>query len=161
MKTLLLSAAIAACSALSALAADLMTKDAYAFATASTARAGAAYLTVMNHGDADRLLGASSDAAARVELHAHNDVNGVMQMREIEGGVEIPMHGSVTLMPGDRHIMLMGLTAPLTAGDSIEVTLRFEKAGDITVTVPVVDRGTHTGTHGQHGTQTPTHKHGS
>lgn len=167
MKILLLSAAIAAVSAASAFAADLMAKDPYAFASTPTAKAGAAYISVMNHGDADRLLGVESGVAKRVEIHEHKDVDGVMKMREVEAGIEIPMHGDVVMGPGGYHVMLMGLNAPLVEGETIDVTLVFEKAGEMTVSVPIVDRAKHMeqggghGEHSGHGAEEKEHKHGS
>ena len=58
-------------------------------------------------------------------------VDGVMTMRELKGGIEIPAHGSVTLAPGGLHLMFIGLKAPLVAGEKLPVTLTFEKAGTI------------------------------
>ena len=102
------------------------------------ARAGAAYLRIVNAGaDADRLTGVSSPVAARVELHSHEMRDGVMRMRRIEA-VPVPGGAAVELKPGGRHVMLIGLTAPPKQGDTFLLTLTFEKAG--TVTVPVAVR---------------------
>lgn len=151
MKTLLLSAAIAVMSATSAFAADLMANEPFAFASTPTAKAGAAYISVMNHGHADRLLDVKSDVAKRVEIHEHKDVDGVMKMRQVEAGIEVPMHGEMVMAPGGYHVMLMGLNAPLVEGEAFDVTLVFEKAGEMTVSVPVVDRTEHQGGHSGHG----------
>ena len=51
--------------------------------------------------------------------------------------LEIPAGGSVELKPGSYHIMLIGLKQDLKVGDSIEITLKFEKAGEIKVTAAV------------------------
>lgn len=150
MKNILLSAAFVAVSAVSAFAADLMAKDPYAFASTPTAKAGGAYISVMNHGHADRLLDAKSDVAKRVEIHEHKNVDGVMKMRQVKAGLEVPMHGEVIMAPGGYHVMLMGLKAPLVEGEAFDVTLVFEKAGEITVSVPVVNRATHKGGHSGH-----------
>ena len=64
-------------------------------------------------------------------------VNGVMQMRQLADGLPVPAGGSVVLKPGGYHVMLIGLKKPLAAGESIPLTLTFEKAGNISVTVPV------------------------
>ena len=159
MKTLLLSAAFAAVSAVSALAADLMAKDPYAFASTPSAKAGGAYISVMNHGHADRLLDVTSDVAKRVEIHEHKDVDGVMKMRQVKAGLEVPMHGEMIMAPGGYHVMLMGLKAPLVEGEAFDVTLVFEKAGEITVSVPIVNRATHQGGHSGHGDHGAKKKH--
>ena len=64
-------------------------------------------------------------------------VSGVMQMREVADGLNVPAGGSVTLKPGSYHVMLIGLKRPLTAGETFPLTLSFAKAGNISVTVPV------------------------
>lgn len=116
----------------------------WARATVGAARAGAAYLRVVNAGaEADRLVGVSSPAAERVELHTHMTTGGVMRMRRIEA-VPVPGNGSAELKPGGDHAMLMGLRAPLKEGSIFPLTLSFEKAGTITVPVavrPVTARG--------------------
>ncbi len=109
----------------------------WARASAGAARAGAAYLRIVNAGaEADRLLGASSPVAERVELHTHRMRDGVMRMRRIEA-VSVPGNEAAELKPGGDHVMLMGLTGPLKRGDTFPLTLSFEKAGKITVPVAV------------------------
>jgi copper(I)-binding protein len=89
-------------------------------------------------GEADRLVSASSDIAKRVELHTHIDAgNGVMQMRHDEDGFEIPAGGTHMLQRGGDHVMFMGLNQSLEQGDTVTVTLTFEKAGDMVVEIPV------------------------
>lgn len=139
--TYLLSAGATALvlTATSALAGDIMVKDAYVRSSTPSSVTGAAFLTLMNHSDADdRLIAVSSDVAARVELHTHKeDANGVMRMMEVEEGFAIPADGMHVLKRGGDHIMFMGLTAPLVQDAEITVTLTFEKAGEMQVTVPV------------------------
>ena len=99
---------------------------------------GGAFLTIVNGGQqADRLVSAQCPAAMMVELHETIDDAGVMRMRPQPDGFEIPAGGKVELKPGGKHIMLMNLKAPLKAGDTIDITLNFEKAGAVTVKVPV------------------------
>jgi copper(I)-binding protein len=71
-----------------------------------------------------------------------------MTMRPVKDGLPIPAGKSVSLAPGGYHLMLMDLKAPLKKGDKIPVTLKFEKAGDVNVTLDVRDIGA-TGTSGQ------------
>ncbi len=97
----------------------------------------AAYMTLRNTtSEADRLLSASSDVAHSVELHTSEEVDGVMTMHPIEG-VDVPAGGSAELAPGGMHVMLVGLTRDLKAGEKITFTLDFEKAGEIQVEAEV------------------------
>ena len=107
-------------------------------ATAPGMPSSAAYLSIVNHGDAaDRLIAAKTVVARRVEIHSMEMDNGVMRMRAVDGGLPIAAGGSVHLAPGGLHIMLMGLTTQLAADIQHEITLVFEKAGEITVTATV------------------------
>jgi copper(I)-binding protein len=111
------------------------------WARASGGRTAAAYLTVTNAGAAaDRLVAASAPVAAKATLHESKMVNGIMEMRPL-GPVTLQPGQSLTLKPGGDHIMLTHLKAPLKAGQSFPLTLTFEKAGAITVTVPVEKAG--------------------
>lgn len=139
LKTLL-AATTAVAFALPALAQDGMTVvDAYARTSGPTAQSGAAFMVIENHtGTDDRLIAAASDVAQRVELHTHiADANGVMQMRRVEDGFAIPAGGSHALARGGDHVMFLGLTRSLAQGDTVTVTLTFEKAGDVVVEIPV------------------------
>lgn len=120
-----------------ALAGDMMVTQAFARASATPgAKAGAAYVSLMNHGASDRLIAARSPASKTVEIHTSEMVDGVMKMT-LAAPIDIPMHGMLEMKPGGYHLMLMGLTAPLVKDQAIEITLVFEKAGELTVTVPV------------------------
>ena len=116
-----------------------------AFARASASPAvptGAVYLTIRNHEDvASRLIGVETEASDRAELHTHMMHDGAMMMMEIEGGVEIPAGGEAIFEPGEDHIMLMGLAAPLTEGESLMLTLIFEDSDPIMVQVPILGVG--------------------
>lgn len=124
------------------------------FARSSNPAAGAAFMIIHNHGDTDdRLLGVSSDIAARVELHTHiEDANGVMRMTHIEEGFDLPAGGEIAMVRGAEHVMFMGLSEPMEQGDVIEVTFEFEQAGDITIEIPVdQDRAADPAGHEGHG----------
>lgn len=117
---------------------DLAITSAWARATLPGQKAAGAYLTVTNNGAAaDRLTGAASPAADKVEIHTMEIVNDVMTMRPVEGGLEIPAGGSVELKPGGYHIMFMGISEPLADGASVNVKLQFETAGEVELAVPV------------------------
>lgn len=126
-------------SALSAWAGEIVISEAYARSSGPNAKAGAAFLIIENtQATSDRLLNVGSDVAARTELHTHIMTNeGVMQMRQVEGGIEIPAGGLHSLERGGDHIMFMGLFDGFEQGDTVSVTLEFERAGRIEVTVPV------------------------
>jgi copper(I)-binding protein len=97
----------------------------------------AIYMTIKNSGpSADRLVKAACDAAGSTELHTAAMVNGVMQMRPVEA-IDVPATGVATLAPGGFHVMLIGLKQDLKAGDSVKVTLTFERFGPLTIIAPV------------------------
>lgn len=132
-----LAAAFAALLATPAFAADVTIHDAWARPSPSPMmKAGAAYAVIENAGAADRLVAARSDAADRVELHTHIREGDIMRMRQVPD-IPVPAHGDVALKPGGYHVMLMELRGPLTEGKNISVTFVFEKAGEITLSVPV------------------------
>jgi periplasmic copper chaperone A len=98
---------------------------------------GGAFLLVSNPGtSADRLLGGRTPAAERVEMHTMRMEGEVMRMREL-AAVDVPARGRVEFKPGALHLMLTGLKAPLKAGDKVPLVLRFEKAGEIEVSLQV------------------------
>ncbi|MBJ6371007.1 copper chaperone PCu(A)C [Sedimentitalea arenosa] len=117
----------------------IMVEDAYARSSMMASETGAAFMVLMNKGaEDDRLVSASSDIAERVELHTHiQDADGVMKMREVEDGFVVPAGGMHALQRGGDHVMFLGLTRPLNDGDVVNVTLSFEKAGDVVIEVPV------------------------
>lgn len=97
----------------------------------------AGYMTIATSGAADRLTNVSTAAAKTVELHTVTSNNGVMEMRPVEGGIEIPANGSVQIKPGAFHMMLIGLTKPLNPDDTVSLTLQFKKAGEVSVVAQV------------------------
>ncbi len=131
--------AISLTAAGSALAGDILVMDPYARSATAHSASGAAFMGLANHGDQDdRLIAAHSEIAERVELHTHvENEQGVMQMREVEGGIVLPAGGTHMLKRGGDHVMFMGLKQALEEGDRVTVTLTFEKAGDMVVEIPV------------------------
>lgn len=102
-------------------------------------RAGAAYMVIENSGAADdKLLSVSSDISGLIELHETKDVGGKMEMAQVME-IVIPAGGQAELKPGGYHIMLMGMEQGLTAGQKVNFTLNFEKAGAVTVSAEVKD----------------------
>jgi periplasmic copper chaperone A len=119
-------------------AGDLVISQAWSRATPGGAKVGGGYLTIENKGTApDRLIGVSSDAAGKVEVHEMAMSNGVMTMRPLEKGLAVEPGKTVKLAPGGYHLMLMDLKAPLKQGEKLPITLDFEKAGKVQVTLDV------------------------
>ena len=111
------------------MAADLQLSGAWVGAMRPGDDATGAYLTILNRGEtSDKLLGATSLAASRVELWSEE---------RLEGGVAIEPGDTVDLSQGGLHLMLTGVDGRLVAGREVEITLDFEKAGDVLVTFPV------------------------
>ncbi|HWB49590.1 MAG TPA: copper chaperone PCu(A)C [Stellaceae bacterium] len=131
---LVLSTALSAGAAL-AQGGDVQVSDAWARATPGGAQAAAAYVT-LESAAGDKLVGVSTPAAQKAEIHSMTMENGVMKMRPVEG-VDLPPGQKVTLKPGGYHIMLTGLAKPLAEGQSFPLTFDFAKAGARQVTVSV------------------------
>lgn len=131
-----------------------------AWAKAADGGMTGAFGTFANDSELDAtLVAAESDAAGMVELHeVIVDENGQTVMREIEGGFLIPGGGSRVLEPGADHLMLMGLAAPLRAGEQVTLDLTFSDGSTTSITVPVKDFAGanesyddgHGGEHGEH-----------
>ena len=132
-KITLIAAALAALLGTSpAVAADVIVGQAWSRATPKGAKVAGGYLTIQNRGiQPDRLLSASSGAAAKVEIHQMSLQDGIMTMRSLEDGLAIPPDATVTLAPGGDHIMFIGLVAPFEEGQRVPVSLNFARAGKI------------------------------
>jgi copper(I)-binding protein len=114
-------------------------KDPYARVATKMSKSGAAFMVIENTGDeADQLIDARSDVSKVVELHTHKEnEQGIMQMLHVPEGFAIPAGGKHMLARGGDHVMFMGLNTGLAHGDVVNVTLVFEKAGEIAVEIPV------------------------
>ncbi len=117
---------------------DLVIRAARVTATVKGQKATGAFMEIENRGgEAEILLGADSPVAKMVQIHRTEFENGIARMRPA-GRVTIPAGGRVVLARGGLHVMLMGLTRPLAPGETVPLTLRFARAGAVTLTVPVV-----------------------
>lgn len=97
-------------------------------------KVGGGFVVITNSGDeADTLLSLTTPRADRGEVHEMTMNDGVMKMRELEDGLEIPAGGTVELKPGSYHVMFMGVTEGFKEGETIEGVLVFEKAGEVPV----------------------------
>jgi hypothetical protein len=101
-------------------------------------RPAAGYMTIANPGGAaDALVSVSSPIATSVEIHETTpDASGMMAMHPVDS-IDIPAGGSATLEPGGYHLMLMGVTQMPAVGETVELTLTFQKAGDVVVQAEV------------------------
>ncbi|MBX3576195.1 MAG: copper chaperone PCu(A)C [Rhizobiaceae bacterium] len=120
--------------------------------TPDGAKVAAGYVTLKNEGsEPDRLISATGEIAGKTEVHEMSiDGNGVMTMRPVEGGVEIPAGATVELKPGGLHVMFMDLSRGVKEGETFRGTLTFEKAGAVDVEFDVQAMGSGGG-HDGHG----------
>ena len=124
-------------------AGDLVITQAWSRATPGGAKIGGGYLTIENKGShPDRLIGGSADVANRVQVHEMAVNNGVMTMRPLEKGLVIEPGKTIKLAPGGYHLMLVDLKKPLKQGDKLPITLEFEKAGNVKLSLDVQGMGT-------------------
>ena len=135
-----------------ALASDLSVSDPWARPTPPGARVGAGYVQIHNNGDsARRLLSAESPLAGSMEVHTMAEVDGMMRMRRLTDGLEIPAGGKVELKPGAEHLMFFSPTQAFVEGETIPVTLIFDGEERLEVPFIVSDRsGRRQGGHGSH-----------
>jgi len=109
-------------------------------ATPPGAKVGAGFMQLRNAGAADRVVGASSPVAGRVEMHITVRDGDVMKMREVKS-FEVPAGGSFELKPGGAHLMLVDLRRPLKKGERVPLTLKLEKGGELKLELSVEEMG--------------------
>ncbi len=113
---------------------DLVIAQPWSRATPGGAKVAGGYVTITNTGSGpDRLVGGSAAVAGRVEVHEMAVDSGIMKMRQLEAGLPLPAGQTVRLAPGGLHLMLMDLKSGLKQGETVPVTLEFEKAGKVDV----------------------------
>ena len=132
-------AALAVATTSAVLAADyrlgtLTVSNPWSRETAPAQTVGGGFVTIVNGSKVeDRLVAATSPVAGEVQLHTMSMDGGIMRMRQLQNGIPIPVGGRVELRPGGMHLMFMGLKRPLRQGERVPVTLRFQRAGQVTV----------------------------
>ena len=139
LAALLLAAALAGGDAQQRRAGDLELRRPWIAEPPPGARAVAGYVAIANGGiAADRLLGARAGFAREADVHRTVIAgDGVMRMRPLERGLEIPAGGGVALRPGGHHLMFVRLLERPVKGETVAVTLLFERAGAVEVDFPV------------------------
>jgi hypothetical protein len=144
LKTLLITAGITLSSAVLAQGVTktvatnaIKIEDAYTRATVPGQQVAGGFLRIENKGNiADQLISASSPIAGEVQLHEMAMDGNVMKMRQVKD-IAVPAGGAVELKPGGLHLMFMNIKTPLTAGETVSVKLKFSKAGEVEVKMPV------------------------
>lgn len=122
-------------------AGDIEVEHAWSRATIGADRPGVVYLSIRNTGSTDdALIEVTTPIAGMPMLHETVVTDGVASMPHAMS-VPVPAGQTVALAPGGFHGMLMGLTQALKKGDSFPLTLTFQTAGDVTVTVDVLGMG--------------------
>jgi len=112
--------------------------NAWTRATPGGAKVGGGYLTIENKGTmADKLIGGTTTVAGKLEVHQMSMSDGVMKMHPVEGGLTIEPGKTVKLAPGGYHLMMVDLKQPFKQGETVPVTLQFEKAGKVAVSLNV------------------------
>lgn len=108
-------------------------------ATLPRAPVGGGFMTIENTGsEPDRLLSVTSPVSDNVQIHEMSMDGDVMKMRALADGLEIGAGETVTLAPGGFHIMFMGIKSSFVEGETVPVTLTFEKAGTAELELPIL-----------------------
>ena len=115
---------------------DLVVHGPWAREMPPVAETGAVYFRIESRGSEDRVVSVHTPVAEGAELHTHEMEDGVMKMLRLPS-TEVPAQGELVFEPGDRHVMLIGLSRALVAGESFPMTLHFEGAGVIELSVRV------------------------
>ncbi len=102
-------------------------KDAWVRATVTGQKATGAFMKITAK-DGAKLVAASSPAAGVTEVHEMKMDGGVMKMRAVEGGLDVPAGKTVELKPGGYHVMLMDLKGPVSVDSAVPMTLTFTDA---------------------------------
>lgn len=119
-------------------------ENAYTRATVPGQQVAGGFMKIENKGSADQLISASSPVAGEVQLHEMSMEGQVMKMRQVKD-IAVPAGGAVELKPGGFHLMFINIKSPLAAGETVPVRLKFAKAGEVEVKMPVNAMGAHGG----------------
>lgn len=115
---------------------NIKIENAYTRSTVPGQQVAGGFMKIENKGGVDQLISASSPVAGEVQLHEMAMEGNVMKMRQVKD-IAVPAGGAVELKPGGLHLMFMNIKAPLAAGESVPVKLKFAKAGEVEVKMPV------------------------
>ena len=115
---------------------SLQIENAYTRAMMPGQQVAGGFMKIENKGAADQLVSVSSPVAGEVQLHEMAMEGNVMKMRQVKD-IPVPAGGAVELKPGGLHLMFMNVKTPLAAGQTVQVKLKFAKAGEVEVKMPV------------------------
>jgi len=120
-------------------AGDLEISGGFAKAMLPGQPVGGGFFTVKNNGQTDdRLVSVSSPASGEVQIHEMETKDNVMRMRQLKDGIAIAAGETVKLEPGNLHLMFRKVKTPFKQGDTVPVTLTFEKAGKVDLVLQVL-----------------------
>ncbi|MBB3741818.1 MULTISPECIES: DUF1775 domain-containing protein [unclassified Rhizobium] len=120
-------------------AGDLEISGGFAKAMLPGQPVGGGFFTVKNNGQTDdRLVSVSSPASGEVQIHEMETKDNVMRMRQLKDGIAIAAGETVKLEPGNLHLMFQKVKTPFKQGDTVPVTLTFEKAGKVDLVLQVL-----------------------
>lgn len=140
MKKIVYTAALILCVCVSgARAATRAETGLFAYETATGMTVGAVFGDLPVLPTDDRLLSATSPVCDHVEIHSMTETNGIMRMRKVQN-LDMPAKSTMALSPQGYHVMLIGLKSPLRDGSVFPLTLTFQSAGTMTLSVPVHSR---------------------
>ena len=112
----------------------LMAHEPWSRPLAPGATVAAGYMHLMNHTtQPETLVGARAEGVGRIEMHDMAEVDGVMQMRPIDGGVPLVVDGMAAFQPGGKHLMFIDVTRSWNEGDVVPVTLVFESGTETVI----------------------------
>ena len=129
--------------------AEVTVSNAWCRPSPNGAQAGACYVTLISEAN-DKLMGGKTPRASELQVHEMKTDNGVMKMNQILTGMDLKQGQAVMLAPGGAHLMLIGLTAPLVAGETVPLTLEFAAAPAVTIEAEVRQPRARDAQHGGH-----------
>ncbi len=129
--------------------AEITASDAWCRPSPNGAQAAACYVTLISEAN-DKLMGGKTPRASELQVHEMKTEDGVMKMNQILTGMDLKQGQAVMLAPGGNHLMLIGLTAPLVAGETVPLTLEFAAAPAVTVEAEVRQPRARDAQHGGH-----------
>lgn len=116
---------------------DINVRHPWSRATPPGTAIAAGYMEIRNSGrEPDRLMGASTEAAERVELHVTEREGDVLRMRAV-AHFEVSARQRIALRPGGAHLMIIGIKKPFAKGERVPLNLRFERAGELQVVLEI------------------------
>jgi copper(I)-binding protein len=118
---------------------QLSIENSWARPTRGLSRVTAVYMEIKNQSDQALVLDKVTSPLGHAMIHESVTESGLVRMKHLDG-LSIPAKSQVLLKPGSYHIMITGLQKALQAGESVDLSLSFKKAGIRKVKVTVIDK---------------------